>query len=262
MHIYIYIYIYTYIFMCVYMYRYTYIRHSVMRIKRLLCVHDMTPSYTRHDSIRCETWLLHAHDPRSTSCATIHAITCVWTWLHHACKTTPSCVWCGSFRRVIWLICVCGMTHSCVRRDLCMLKICAWRRAPLNTPSPVWHMTPSCVWRDSFVCVTWLLHASDMTHSCVWHDSFMCDMTTTCTLWRARDTLCVHSTHIHETRRTHDRVMSCACRQIRQEPSSVCDVTHSCVWRDSFMCVTWLIHVCDVTHSCVWHTSPAGVRCA
>jgi len=39
----------------------------------------------------------------------------------------------------------------------------------------------------------------------------------------------------------------------------VCDVTHSCVWRDSFMCVTWLIHVCDsftcVTHSYVWHDS-------
>jgi len=31
----------------------------------------------------------------------------------------------------------------------------------------------------------------------------------------------------------------------------VCDVAHSCVWRDSFVCVTYLIHVCDVTHSCV-----------
>ena len=26
-----------------------------------------------------------------------------------------------------------------------------------------------------------------------------------------------------------------------------CDRTHSCVWRDSFMCVTWLIYVCDMT---------------
>jgi len=29
-------------------------------------------------------------------------------------------------------------------------------------------------------------------------------------------------------------------------------MTHSCVWHDSFMCVTWLIHVCDMTYSCVW----------
>jgi len=33
----------------------------------------------------------------------------------------------------------------------------------------------------------------------------------------------------------------------------VCATTHSCVWHDSFMCVTWLIHACDMTHSCVWH---------
>jgi len=25
-----------------------------------------------------------------------------------------------------------------------------------------------------FMCVTWLIHVCDMTHSCVWHDSFMC----------------------------------------------------------------------------------------
>jgi len=35
----------------------------------------------------------------------------------------------------------------------------------------------------------------------------------------------------------------------------MCDVTHSYVWRDSFICVTWLIHMCDVTHWYVWHYS-------
>jgi len=29
----------------------------------------------------------------------------------------------------------------------------------------------------------------------------------------------------------------------------ICDMTHSYVWHDSFICVTWLIHLCDVTHS-------------
>jgi len=32
-------------------------------------------------------------------------------------------------------------------------------------------------------------------------------------------------------------------------------MTHSYVWHDSFICVTWLIHMCDVTHSYVWHDS-------
>ena len=35
----------------------------------------------------------------------------------------------------------------------------------------------------------------------------------------------------------------------------MCGMTHSYVWHDSFMCVTWLIHVCGMTHSWVWHDS-------
>ena len=27
------------------------------------------------------------------------------------------------------------------------------------------------------------------------------------------------------------------------------------MWHDSFICVTWLIHMCDMTHSYVWHDS-------
>jgi len=56
---------------------------------------------------------------------------------------------------------------------------------------------------------------------------------------------------------------------------AMCDMTHSYVWHDSFICVTWLIHMshsichwydafnvshialamCDMTHSYVWHDS-------
>ena len=34
---------------------------------------------------------------------------------------------------------------------------------------------------------------------------------------------------------------------------SMCDMTHSNVWYDSFICVTWLIHMCAMTHSYVCH---------
>jgi len=71
------------------------------------------------------------------------------------------------------------------------------------------------MWRDSFICETWLIHMCDMTHSYVWHDSFICE------------TWLIH----------------------------MCDMTHSYVWHDSFICVTWLIHMWDMTHSCVWHDS-------
>jgi len=33
----------------------------------------------------------------------------------------------------------------------------------------------------------------------------------------------------------------------------MCDITHSFVWHDSIIRVTWLIHTCDITHSCLWH---------
>jgi len=41
----------------------------------------------------------------------------------------------------------------------------------------------------------------------------------------------------------------------------MCDMTHPCVWYDSFICVIWLIHVCDMTHSYVWYDSFICVTC-
>jgi len=35
----------------------------------------------------------------------------------------------------------------------------------------------------------------------------------------------------------------------------MCDMTHSYVWHDSFICVPWLIHMCAMTHSYMWHDS-------
>ena len=34
-----------------------------------------------------------------------------------------------------------------------------------------------------------------------------------------------------------------------------CDMTHSYVSHDPFMCVWWPIHMCDTTHSYLWHVS-------
>jgi len=35
----------------------------------------------------------------------------------------------------------------------------------------------------------------------------------------------------------------------------MCDMTHLYVWHDPFIRVTWLVHMCDMTHSYVWHDS-------
>ena len=98
-------------------------------------------------------------------------------------------------------------------------------------------MTHSYVWRDSFLCATWLIHMCDMTHSYVWRDSVLC------ATWR-----------IHMCDMTHSYV--------RHDPFlcvpwliPMCAMTHSFAWRDSFICVIWRIHICDMTHSYVWHDS-------
>jgi len=114
------------------------------------------------------------------------------------------------------------------------------------------------MWHDSYV--TWLI--CDMTH--MWHDWLTCDMTHSCVTWLICDVtysyvsldtlsdafMCVTwrriVRHIRMCHLTHSSVIGFM---------HVCDVTHACVWRDSCICVTWLIHVCDVTHSCVWHDS-------
>ena len=33
----------------------------------------------------------------------------------------------------------------------------------------------------------------------------------------------------------------------------MCGITHSHVWRDSFICLTWINYMCGMTHSYVWH---------
>jgi len=39
------------------------------------------------------------------------------------------------------------------------------------------------------------------------------------------------------------------------QDSFMCDVTRSYVWHDSFIYVTWLVHIFHMTRSCVWHDS-------
>jgi len=87
-------------------------------------------------------------------------------------------------------------------------------------------MPQSCVWHDSFVCVTCLSHVCDMTHSYVWHASVMC--------------------------------VTWLIIAIHREALDAGDMTPACVRHDSCMCATWLIHVCHMHHSyvwCLWHDS-------
>jgi len=70
------------------------------------------------------------------------------------------------------------------------------------------------------------------------------------------------TTGTHSSCRVCDMTHSCVCHD-----SFLCVIWHSCerkgnferthlhVWHDSFICVTWLIYVCDMTYLYVWHDS-------
>jgi len=126
-------------------------------------------------------------------------------------------------------------------------------------------MTHSHVWHDSFTCVTWLVHAWDITHIHVWHDSFTCvtwlthmrDMSHAY-VWRDSCRCVTWLVHVCDVTRLcnitlfnkelpHARHDSCTCVTCL---TRVRDMTHVYEWRDSFICVTWQVHVCDVIRLC------------
>jgi len=106
------------------------------------------------------------------------------------------------------------------------------------------------VWCDSFIWVPRLMYmrAMNCVHICVVTRSYVCVCDTGSRLRVRADSTCVtccgrpDGTFIHVTWPIH---------------------THSNMWHDSFICVTWLIQMCDMTHPYVqrnlfirvWHDS-------
>ena len=140
-------------------------------------------------------------------------------------------------------------------------------------------MTPSYVWHDSFIRVTWLLHMRDMDgvlwvqvqrckhkpHLCdttalyVWRDVFngvtwllpICDMARSHMfdmnggLWVQTQRLCQHTLHL------------CDIKWLLH----TFDTTPSYMWLYSFIRVKKLLHTCDMTLSYEWHDFFIRVTC-
>jgi len=133
------------------------------------------------------------------------------------------------------------------------------------------NVTHSYVWRDAFICVTWLLHVCDMTHSYVWRDSFI---RVPFSEWHHTHEWVIphiwmsHITHTNESYYTYERVSrSHHSHSYTWHNSSMtvtrliddCDMTHSYARYALNVCVTWRIHVCSYdreTHSYMWHNRP------
>jgi len=123
----------------------------------------------------------------------------------------------------------------------------------------------SYAWHGSLTCESWLMYMCCRTYSLlfclkryghkytillirmrVMTHSPLCDMTHCCSASKNMDTRMRYYSFVCMTWLIH----ICVTWLIH-----MCDMTHSCVWHDSFMGSIWLIHMCDTTHSYVWHDS-------
>jgi len=223
----------------------------------LISMCDMTHSYVWRDSFTRETRNLHNWDvtyftylstsAQSGSAVRHDSFLCA-TWPIPMCDMTHSNVWHDLFLCVTWPNHMCDMTHSYVWRD-------SFTHEPQNLHNGdatyFSYLSTSvqrgrAVWHDSILCATWPIPMCDMTQSYVWHDSFLCV---------TRPTHMCDVTHLRDTKPASVRCDKFHIPQHFRADWPVrrliptCDMTHSCVWRDSSICVTWLIHTWDMTLS-------------
>jgi len=168
------------------------------------------------------------------------SLTCV-TWRIHMCDMPQLYVWHDSFTCVTRLIRI----HT----QLTAMPLGPWLVCMCDTPH-------SHAWHASFICVASLVYMCDMTHisrvpyTRVRHASFTCATWPIHTCDKILSRAWRHS--FIETKNTGNAVIgirrTCATWRV---PCLIHmgDMTHSYVWHDPFICVTWRIHMSDMTHS-------------
>jgi len=126
-------------------------------------------------------------------------------------------------------------------------------------------MTHSYVSHDSFICVTWLScnssatascnttirvtwlnHKYDMTHSYVWYDSSICVTWLSC--YSSASAFCTGA--VVDLKSQVRSSFSSPIYQRANKYTYAQDMTHSYVWHDSSICVTWLSCNSSTVASC------------
>jgi len=142
-----------------------------------------------------------------------------YLWLHHRGCVFYVCMCVWFCVRVCMRVCVCVWVRARDSEGQCVYAyVCSSRmylesadcenKNGLEMGTHLTLLYQSLI-RDSFMCVTWLIHLCDMTHSYVRYDSFVC------VAW----------------------------------PIHLCVVTHLIVCHDSFICEPLLIHMYGMAHA-------------
>jgi len=180
-----------------------------------------------YDSFICATW--HISTPHNTHINN----TCIQVLLARAANQT-----------------IIGVERLMHTYDSFIFAIFFWHHDSYQQ-----HLPPgaSHVWHDSFICTT---------HLYVRHDSYY-GVATISRLLKTIGLFCKKEPfkrdYIPQTRPTILRSLLIVASTFQHLPPKgfwraatciihMCDMTHSYVWHDSLICVTWLIDTCAMTH--------------
>ena len=201
---------------------------------RLIHMCDMTHSYVWRDTpvVRLAT-ASHCNALQRTA---MHCNTLQHTATHNSTlQHTATC--CNTLKH--------AATHgNTLQHDTPVIRI-AYAHNQVCTHLAATH---SYVCHDSFICVTYLIHKSEMTHSYVWHDTpvvrFPYAYKQVCTHLDISRSNMWHDSFIYATTHSyvwHDSSIFVTCNTPIRPSLGVYKlaVTHSYVWHDSFICVTW-----------------------
>jgi len=103
--------------------------------------------------------------------------------------------------------------------------------------SHVTHMNESCHTREWVMALIWMIHVTHMNESCHIYEWVISHTWTTSQVRGSPAKLtCYNQTRVNGTFESTDA------------DQVLWDMTHSSVWRDSFISVAWLVYQCDMTH--------------
>ena len=201
--------------------------HSYIPARNELSLRGVTRSYMTQIWMSYVTQMKESYHRSSADFSTVHMNEIRHIYergLSWVCVLSLLRIQCNTFIRVTCDIYDRGMSWACV----------AW----LNH---IWHNTFICVTCHTctggmnWACVAWLIHISasficmSVTHSYIWCDSFIY-------------MIGADATHSYMTQRFY----TCECLI-----QMYCEESAELLWWDSFIRVTWLIHICYMTFSYV-----------
>jgi len=181
----------------------------------------MTQLYVYHDSIICVPWMLFVWIRRSTHMYASYRkyeLVMSHVWMVHVTRMNDAR---HTYQSVMSHMCECVMHYIMSHMCECVMPCIR------------------CITSES--CPTHTSHIERKIASCHTYKRVMVHIYMS------------HGTHIIE---------SCRLDSFTSVPWLICmraithrmsDMTHSYIWHDSLVCVTWRTLMCDMTHLCVWH---------